>query len=192
MTSTAPGLAGKASWIVRIADLLAAIIVAVTLVVCSMLSHPARAADAPSPDVPVIHAPAPAVQPRLHKSSPYHAVSVPNRARTYYLSIWGVDNLLARETASGSLIRFSYRVVDPARAKLLGDERATPYMYGERSHALLQVPVMEQVGPLRQSTPPKEGKEYWMVFSNKGNLVRSGDRVDVVIGAVRVDGLLVE
>jgi hypothetical protein len=31
-----------------------------------------------------------------------------------------------------------------------------------------------------------------MVFSNKGNLVRAGNRVDVVIGSFRIAGLVVQ
>ena len=44
--------------------------------------------------------------------SPFHTASLPIRAKDYYESIWGVDNLLVRRTASGNLIRFSYRVTD--------------------------------------------------------------------------------
>jgi len=33
---------------------------------------------------------------------------------------------------------------------------------------------------------------YWMAFSNKGRLVKRGDRVDVVIGQFRAEGLTVE
>jgi hypothetical protein len=103
-----------------------------------------------------------------------------------------VDNFLVRSTASGNLIRFSYRVTDPVRAKQLGERAATPYMIGLRSRAVLQVPVMDKVGPLRQSSGQKAGQEYWMVFSNKGNPVKTGDRVNVVIGGFHADGLLVE
>ena len=127
----------------------------------------------------------------MRKGSPYRPGSVPTSEK-YYQSVWGVDNLLVRQTASGNLIRFSYRVTDSARAKALNDKKATPYLFGQRSRALLQIPVMNKVGPLRQSQPPKEGKEYWMTFSNKGNFVKVGDRVDVIIGAFRVDGLMVE
>lgn len=125
------------------------------------------------------------------KASPYRPASLPS-STVYYQSVWGVDNLLVRETASGNLIRFSYRVTDPARAKALGDQKATPYLIGQRSRAMLQVPVMDKVGKLRQGGPPVAGKEYWMVFSNKGNLVRAGDRVNVIIGSFRADGLTVE
>ncbi len=128
-----------------------------------------------------------------HRVSPYHPVSVPESAKTYYQSIWGIDNLLVHQTASGNLIRFSYRVTDPVRAKPLGDKAVTPYMYGLRSRAVLQVPVMDKVGALRQtSTTPGTGQEYWMVFSNKGNLVKPGDRVNVIIGYFHADGLMVE
>jgi hypothetical protein len=95
-------------------------------------------------------------------------------------------------TSSGNLIRFSYRVAEPERAKLLSDKASAPYLLGQRSHAVLQVPVMDKVGPLRQTAPPKVGQEYWMVFSNKGNLVKPGDRVNVMIGAFHADGLMVE
>ena len=130
--------------------------------------------------------------PQVRKVSPFHPVSVPNRAKTYYEAAWGVDNLLVRRTASGNLIRFSYRVTDPARAKALGDNHATPYLYGQRSHAVLHIPVMDKIGQLRQTGAADLGKEYWMVFSNKGDLVKSGDRVSVIIGAFHADGMMVE
>ena len=95
-------------------------------------------------------------------------------------------------TASGNLIRFSYRVTEPEQAKVLGDKKATPYLLGQRSRALLQIPVMDKVGQLRQTGTPKAGQEYWMVFSNKGNLIKPGDRVNVMIGSFRADGLMVE
>src|SRR5882672_5350677 len=97
------------------------------------------------------------------------------KAKNYYVAAWGVDKLKVSSTSSGNLIRFSYRVSDPARAKVLGDKAATPYLLGQRSRAVLQVPVMDKTGPLRQSAAPVAGQEYWMVFSNKGYLVKPGD-----------------
>jgi hypothetical protein len=126
------------------------------------------------------------------KASPHRPVGQPESANVYYQSLWGVDNFLVRSTASGNLIRFSYRVTDPVRATQLVDKSATPYMIGLRSRAVLQVPVMDKVGPLRQAIPPKPGQDLWMVFSNKGNLVKIGDRVNVVIGSFHADGLVVE
>ncbi len=95
-------------------------------------------------------------------------------------------------TNAGNLIRFSYRVTNPALAQVLNDRQYTPAMVAPRRRVVLQVPVMEKVGPLRQALAAEAGREYWMVFSNKGNLVKPGDRVDVLIGSFHADGLLVE
>jgi hypothetical protein len=93
---------------------------------------------------------------------------------------------------SGQLVRFNYRVTDAVKAGVLHDKAASPYLLDEKVHAVLQVPVMEKVGPLRQATAAETGKTYWMAFSNKGNLVKAGHRVSVMIGQVRVDGLVVQ
>ena len=173
---------GRATRIGKTAVLAAAL--AASMVV---FASPGRS---PAPGTPSAAAQAPGQVP-THKTSPYRP-GTPDSARDYFQSVWGVNNLLVRETASGNLIRFSYRVTDPARAKALGDQKAAPYLIGQRSRAMLQVPVMDKVGKLRQGGPPVAGKEYWMVFSNKGNLVRAGDRVNVIIGSFRADGLTVE
>jgi hypothetical protein len=133
-----------------------------------------------------------AVPAATRKVSPYHAMKMTEKARQQYLAMWGVDNLRINSTMSGNLIRFSYRVADPERAKGLAERSATPYLIGLKTRVVLQVPVMDKVGPLRQSTPPKAGQDYWMVFSNKGNLIKPGDRVDVAIGTFHADNLMVE
>jgi hypothetical protein len=128
----------------------------------------------------------------MESKSPYRPVKLTQNAKTHYKALWGVDRLKVTYTASGNLVRFSYRVIDPTLATVLGDKKATPYLYGQRSRALLQIPVMDKVGQLRQTGTPQTGQEYWMVFSNKGNHVRKGDRVNVLIGAFRAEGLMVE
>lgn len=133
-----------------------------------------------------------AQQAQVRTSPPYRPTRTHTRAREYYQSVWGIDNMLVRHTASSNLIRFSYRVTDPERAKVLGDKQITPYLIGQRSHAMLKIPVMEKVGQLRQTGTAVAGKEYWMVFSNKGNLVKPGEPVNVVIGPFHVEGLVVE
>jgi len=126
------------------------------------------------------------------KRSPYKPESLTPSARGYYSATLGVDEMKVRRTNMGNLIRFSYRVTDPQKAMPLGDRQATPYLIGHSSQMVLQVPVMDKVGPLRQATRPEANKEYWMVFSNKGDVVKAGERVSVVIGKFRVDGLRVE
>lgn len=138
-----------------------------------------------------------AVAPSGATAAPQRAAHYPqqrltDKARMYYVGAWGVDKMKASYTSSGNLIRFSYRVSDAELAKPLGSKDSQPVLVGLRSHVVLQVPVMDKVGPLRQATLPRAGQEYWMMFSNKGNLVRPGDRVNVIIGQFHADGLVVE
>ena len=113
------------------------------------------------------------------------------RQAEYYRRRWGIDDVVVRETASGSLIRFSYRVVDADKAKILNDKKAIPYLIDEKDGLALQIPELEQVGQLRQVATPENGREYWMAFSNKSRQVKPGSHVTVMIGTFRAEGLVV-
>jgi len=114
------------------------------------------------------------------------------RAGKYYELVWGVDSLAVKWTESGEVIRFTYRVLDADKAKTLNDKKVEPALIDPQAQVKLVVPSMEKVGQLRQSSTPQAGKSYWMAFSNKGRLVKRGDRVNVVIGQFRADGLVVD
>jgi hypothetical protein len=141
-----------------------------------------------------VHAAASAVAAGAHRPvhhSPYVAAQHLGSADVDYMLKWGVDGMQVHQTNAGNLIRFSYRVVDTTKATILMDKVAAPLMISPKASVALQVPVMDKVGALRQSTELESGKTYWMVFSNKGNLVKAGDHVSVVVGKFRVDGLVV-
>jgi hypothetical protein len=148
------------------------------------------AGQAPSPKATA--PPGGAAAAGARKPPPHRAATMQKKARDYYQGAWGVDGLKVSRVASGSLIRFTYRVTDPAQAAPLNDRNTNPFLYAPRTRAVLSVPAMEKVGPLRQTGALKVGKEYWMAFSNKGNLVKPGDRVNVTVGRFHADGLVVE
>jgi hypothetical protein len=127
-----------------------------------------------------------------HVGSQFHAVSVTGSANQLYAAQWGIDSLRVQYTSSGNLLRFTYRVVEPQLAAPLADKKFTPTLYSPTHHAELSIPVMEKVGPLRQAMGQKAGMDYWMAFSNRGQLVRPGERVNITIGSFHADGLLVE
>jgi hypothetical protein len=114
------------------------------------------------------------------------------RAGEYYRLIWGVDSLSVKWAESGEMVRFTYRVLDPVKAKTLSNKRLEPSLVDEKAHVKLVIPTMDKVGKLRQTPPPEAGKTYWMLFSNKGEYVKRGDRVNVVIGNFHADGLVVD
>ena len=150
------------------------------------------AAVAQSPQGEAKPGAAPAKPSAAPTRSRYQPDRFAGRAGEYYRLIWGVDALGVKWTESGEVIRFSYRVLDADKAKVLNEKRAEPSLIDPQVGVKLVVPSMEKIGQLRQSSTPEAGKSYWMAFSNKGRLVKRGDRVSVVIGQFRADGLVVD
>lgn len=124
--------------------------------------------------------------------SPYQPNRFAGRAARYYEGVWGVESLAVKWAESGEMIRFSYKVLDPQRAAALNDVKSEPALIAPAAGVKLVIPSMENIGRLRQTSAPEEGKSYWMAFSNKGRLVKRGDRVSVVIGQFHADGLVVD
>jgi hypothetical protein len=151
------------------------VIVAAALLACAADAQ----ADVPQ-SKPTKSAAAPRVVPRSQ------------RGEMWYAARYGVDQMRVRYTASGASVEFRYRVVDPDKAAVLSDKHATPYMIDERTGIKLLVPVMEQIGALRQTVTPEQGREYWLLFANAGKVVKPGQRVDVSIGSFHARGLTVE
>jgi hypothetical protein len=114
------------------------------------------------------------------------------RAGRYYALIWGVDQLSVKSVESGELVRFSYRVIDPQKAKVLNDKKFDPALIFPDARIKLVIPSLEKVGQLRQSNKPEAGKSYWMAFSNPRKEVKRGDRVNIVIDQFHADGLVVD
>jgi hypothetical protein len=144
-------------------------------------------AAAPSAAVTAASSAAPAAPVRLRPNSVTN-----DRQATLLRRLWGIDDVHVRSTASGALVRLSYRVVSADKAKILNSKDATPYLVDEQHGLALQVPVMEQVGQLRQVAAPQYGRDYWMAFSNKGRYLKSGNHVTLIVGNLRINGLVVE
>lgn len=144
-------------------------------------SAPDKAPSSPVPAKPAAKAP-----------SRYRPNRFAGRAGTYYRLIWGVDALAVKWTEQGEVIKFTYKVIDPEKAKPLNDKKAEPVLLDAQAGVKLVVPSLEKVGQLRQTSTPEEGRVYWMAFSNKGRHVKQGDHVSVVIGNFHADGLVVD
>jgi hypothetical protein len=114
------------------------------------------------------------------------------REQEYYKAVWGIDSLNVKLVESGEIIRFTWHVLDADKARVLSDKKAEPSLVDPQAGVSLVVPTMENIGQLRQTQPPEEGKSYWMAFSNKGRLVKRGHRINVVIGTFHGNGLVVE
>ena len=170
--------------------ILLAWLLAGSIFVCSSLTRAAQGNNKTVAAQPAAIAPAASPAPKATPPASVGARS--QRGAEFYRKRWGIDNIIVRATASGLLIRFSYRVVDAGKAALINDKAKTPYLIEEKTGLALQIPAMEKVGQLRQTAKPENGREYWMAFSNKGKLIKPGSRVDIVIGSFRINDLVVE
>jgi len=166
------------------------------LIAQSAAPAPAQQSSAPVGPSTSTQSPAQAQNPPQNAKSAgamhYHPDRFAGRASTYYRLVWGVDALVVKWTEAGEVIKFSYQVLDPEKARMLNDKKNEPALIDAQAGVKLVVPSLEKVGQLRQSSTPEAGKSYWMAFSNKGRHVKRGDHVSVVIGKFHADGLVVD
>ena len=142
--------------------------------------------SAQSPSTP------PAKPARTGAPSRYRPNRFPKRAESFYGAVWGLDSLNVKAVESGALIRFSYRILDPEKAKILNDKKFDAFLDAPGRNVRLSIPSLEKVGQLRQANAEQPGKTYWMAFSNPRRTVKPGDRVNIVVGTFHANGLVVD
>jgi hypothetical protein len=128
-------------------------------------------------------------------STPYRnqPPRISNREAALLEAVWGIETPTVKAVESGVILRFSFRVLDPVKAKPLNDKKLNPVLESPEKGVRLVIPSLEKVGQLRQAPEKIEtGKSYWMAFSNPGRPIKPGDRVDVVIGSFHARGLSVQ
>jgi hypothetical protein len=105
---------------------------------------------------------------------------------------WGVEIVGVRLLSADWMLEFSFKVLDANKAAALLDRKAKPLLTDQASGATMAVPAMENVGELRQKTPPTAGRTYYMIFGNDGKIIQRGGRVTVTIGAFQATDLPVQ
>lgn len=106
---------------------------------------------------------------------------------------FGIEILGVRLTAAGYLIDVRYRVNDCDKAMEWMDRRAKTYLVDESTGAKFYTPSPPKVGPLRQtSRQPRAGRTYFMMFANPGGFIKSGAKVSVVVGDLKLEHLLLQ
>lgn len=110
----------------------------------------------------------------------------------YFKRNWGVEILGVRRVASGMMLRFDYRVVDPDKASALTDRKSRPFLIDEKTRTALAVPAMENIGELRQVAPLEQDRTYYVIFGNPGGLVKRGGKVTLMVGNFKAEGMVVD
>ena len=107
---------------------------------------------------------------------------------------WGVKLLSLRLSAAGFMMDFRFRVLDADKASPLFDHRNKPYVVVENSNARLPVPMAAKVGAFRPTNRGKNikaDKNYYIMFANPDRHVKAGEKVTLVIGDFKIEGLTV-
>src|SRR5256885_10784135 len=130
--------------------------------VMGLLAGSVGLAQAPSAQAPAASgaktttAPAKSAAPR----SRYRPDRFAGRAGSYYRLVWGVDSLAVKWAESGEVLRFTYRVLDPDKAKALNDKKNEPALIDPQAGVKLVGPPLEHAGHRRQRALPAWGKSY--------------------------------
>lgn len=103
---------------------------------------------------------------------------------------WGIVLTTLRMTASDRMIDFRYRVVDGEKAAPLQKRQVKPYLVHQKSGKVLVIPKTNQVSVSNHFDTLQQGGIYWIFFGNDSQ-VKRGDKVSVVIGDFREDGIIV-
>jgi hypothetical protein len=90
------------------------------------------------------------------------------------------------------MLDFRYRVLDAEKAAPLFDRKQKAYLIDQATGAKFLVPESPKVGAMRTTRPPKQDKNYFIIFVNPGRYVKQGNKVTVVIGDFRAENLIVE
>jgi hypothetical protein len=105
---------------------------------------------------------------------------------------WGIQVLSTRLSAGGYILDFRYHVQDAEKASPLFSREITPYLVDQESGAKFLVPKSPMIGAMRTTGKPRPNRNYFILFANPGQYVKSGNKVTVVIGDFRAENLVVE
>jgi hypothetical protein len=110
-------------------------------------------------------------------------------------SAYGIHIEGLRLSAAGSMLDFRYRVVDPVKAVPVLDGRVQPYLLDDLRAAKLAVPNTPVLGRMRQTSRNHKiltNHTYFIIFGNPGKAVKSGDRVTLLLGQLKVTDITVQ
>jgi len=104
---------------------------------------------------------------------------------------WGIKVESTMLSAGGYMIDFRFRVLDTAKAAQIFDRKIIPHMTDQATGAKFFVPNPPKIGQLRSGGNIKEGKTYFIFFANPAKYVKSGDKITIEIGDLKVQDIVV-
>lgn len=104
----------------------------------------------------------------------------------------GIEVIGIGYSAAGYMLDFRYRVLDPEKAKRYITRQIKPVLKDSASGAKLFAAAPPKLGTMRHTgNNLKKGKTYFVMFANPGRYVQPGNKVDIQIADIVIDGLTV-
>lgn len=105
---------------------------------------------------------------------------------------WGIQVKGIRLTAAEYMLDFRYHVTDSEKASSILNRQEKATLIHQESGTVMQVPTT-RLGAMRQtSVKPAAGRDYIIFFANRNGLIKTGDKVTVIIGNFKMENLIVE
>ncbi|MCF8062948.1 MAG: hypothetical protein K9M82_10565 [Deltaproteobacteria bacterium] len=105
---------------------------------------------------------------------------------------WGIRPLTLRLTGAGHFLDFRYLVTDSEKAGPILSRNNKAFLENQSTGKVFPVPVTK-LGSMRSTTrKPEENRQYFMLFANTDSRIKKGDVVAVIVGDVKVEGLVVQ
>jgi len=98
---------------------------------------------------------------------------------------WGIRIQHIGVSADGGLIDFRFVVIDPDKAAPLLSVENRPRLYVEASGALV-----DSLMHPPHSHEPTPGQSHFLLYHNTGGAIQRGASVSVVIGEMRLEGVI--
>jgi hypothetical protein len=106
---------------------------------------------------------------------------------------WGIEISSMRLTMGNSAVDLRYKVIDPAKAALLGDGKTPAYIIERSTGKKLVMPTPPKEGAFPPTMQKLQaGKTYFSMVSNQGGILKSGSHVTVMVGNSEVTNLTLE
>ncbi len=106
---------------------------------------------------------------------------------------WGVEIVSMRLSSAGHMLDFRYKVIDPDKAARIASRKVKAILIDQETGTRFAVPNPPKIGPLRQtSIKLKQGKTYFVLFTNPGRFIKQGNKVTVQIGNFVAQDIVVQ
>jgi len=136
-----------------------------------------------------VAAPATAGQPAHHVSTAVPVDTKATASAKRFTALTGIQVLRVAVSGDGGILDLRYRVLDEKTTSSHKKHEAVPAIIDGTSGRVLTTQWMGHAGVPLDSV--RDDRNYWMLFLNPSELVKSGDRVTVRLGHARLTGVTV-